>query len=76
MFFSVAVFCLVSILGCTNNGLNKPITEELSAEEIKENLKDKDDFEGFYNWSRELGNWIASDNMKLAKYGDITYQKL
>lgn len=76
LILSVAAFFLVSMLSCTNNGLNKPITEELSAEEIKENLKEKDDFESFYNWCRELGNWVASDNMKLAKYGNITYQKL
>ena len=67
----------VSFLSCTSNhGLNKPITEELLAEELKVNLENKDNFESFYNWCRKLGDWIISDNMKLAKYGDITYQKL
>ena len=68
--------CLFSLTNCTNNGMNKPITEELSAEELKANIESKTDFENHYKWCRSLAEWIGDDNMKIAKYGDITYQQL
>ena len=70
--------CLLLFYGCSfnNNGLDKSITQELSTEELKANLKNDEQFEGFYNWCRGIGDWIIEDNMRTAKYGDITYQQL
>lgn len=68
---SLTIFC-----GCNNNGLNKPITQELTADELKVNLKNDEEFEDLYQWGREVGDWIVADNMRKAKYGDITYQQL
>lgn len=72
----VLALCIFSMTKCTNNGMNKPITQELTAEELKANIKNNPDFENHYKWCRSLAEWIGDDNMKLAKYGDITYQQL
>ena len=74
--FFTAICLIFFFCGCNHNGLNKPITQELTTEELKANLKHDKDFEGFYKWSRGMGDWIAADNMRLAKYGDITYLQL
>lgn len=71
--FVVFVICLTS---CTNNGLNKPITEELSVNELKTNLQNDTRFEYFYNQCRREADWISADKMRLAKYGGITYKKM
>ena len=61
----IITICLFFFSGCNNNnGLNKPITQELSAEELRVNLKNDKQFEGFYNWCREIGDWIVGDNMR------------
>lgn len=72
----VLLFCAFILTNCTDNGMNKPITEELTAEELRANIKNNPDFENHYKWCRSIAEWIGDDNMKLAKYGNITYQQL
>ena len=70
------LFCAITLTNCSSDGMNKSITKELTTEELKANIKSKPDFENYYNWCRSMAKWIGDDNMKLAKYGDITYQQL
>lgn len=73
---TLIVGCFLCFLGCSNNGLNKSITVELSAEDIKPYLSKDKNFENFYCWCRSLGDWVVTDNMRMAKYGSLTYQQM
>ena len=64
------------VAACADDGLNKQITEELTPEEIRVNLKDNPSFEYLYGNYTELREWIMADNLRLAKYGSITYKQL
>jgi len=71
-----ALSLLVIACGSDVNGLKKPITEELSATEIRAILKKYPHFEDTYKLYRGLALWISEDNLRLAKYGTTTYQQL
>ena len=73
-----ALFILLSLLfvACGNNGLDKPVTEELTASEIRTNLKKNPQFGDSYELYRALAKWIAIDNLRMAKYGNTTYRQL
>lgn len=64
------------ITGCANDGMEKPITKELSAKELKATIKQTSDEFMYYRLWRNIGDWISADNMRIAQYGDITYQNL
>ncbi len=67
---------LFSAVACVSNGLNKPITQELTPEEIRANLKKNPSFDYTYTNISDLRNWILEDNLRQAKYGQFTYKQL
>ena len=71
LLFSMLVLCV----SCANGGLNKPLTQELTAEELRHNLKKNPAFEYNYRTYRAVAKWILSDNLLNAKYGAITYKQ-
>ena len=70
------IYCFALIVSCSSNGLNKPITEDLTPEELRVNLEQQFEFESFYSDCRILGKWIAKSTINEAKYGKITYKQL
>lgn len=69
----LGIFLLAS---CSSNGLNKSITEPLSVEELKVNMKKDTTFTEFYSNIQEVRDWINGDDVLQAKYGDITYKQI
>lgn len=72
LFYICVLFAFAS---CTN-GLNKPITEELTAHELRVNIIKDSSFEDRYNYHRPIADWINADNLRKAKYGNITYKDI
>ena len=64
------------LASCSSNGLNKSITEPLSVEELKVNMKKDTTFTDFYSQIQEVRDWINGDDVLQAKYGDITYKQI
>lgn len=71
---SFIVTLLLLITSCSN-GLNKPLMEPLSVDELKANMKDTT-FTSFYSEAQKIGTWIILSDIRQAKYGDITYKQL
>lgn len=68
------ICCLATIVSCSSNGLNKPLTEALSVSELRKNLQKDKEFDKNYEVYRNIGDWISKDNMRLAKWGNISYR--
>lgn len=64
------------VCSCSNNGLEKPITEMLTVDELKANIKEHSEFADFYEGVKEIRDWVLMDELNQAKYGDITYERL
>lgn len=64
------------VCSCSNNGLNKPITEELSPKEIEANTKRYSFFEEEYpRWER-ISAWVLRDEERIEEYGRVRYKDL
>lgn len=66
---------LIAILGSCSHGLNKPIIEPLSVDELRANMKDTT-FTDFYSHIQKMSAWILADDVRQAKYGKITYKQI
>lgn len=68
---SIALLC-----SCSDNGLNKPIIEPLSVDELKANMEDDSTFTEFYSHVQQLRQWIIQDDIRQAKYNEVTYKEI
>jgi hypothetical protein len=69
------ILSVLLITGCVG-GLNKPITEELSVGELRSIMRRDTTFIASYDFYRDIGDWLLTDNVQNAKYGKITYKQL
>lgn len=69
-------FCLLLMLSSCSNGLNKPIIEPLSVDELKINMKKDTSFTEFYSTIQELREFLLKSDMTQAKYADVTYKRV
>lgn len=69
------ILCVVFFVSCSN-GLNKPIIETLTVEELKANIKKDTTFTDFYKDVQELRAWVLESDVNQAKWGNITYEDL
>lgn len=71
------IFLILSLIlplfSCGNSSLKKPITEELAPDEIRAIMDKEPQFENIYSECSLIRTWITEDNLRLAKYSDITY---
>ena len=72
----IFLLSIVFVSACSSNGLNKPITQELTPDELRVNLKDNPSFGYLYEDYSKLREWIIVDNLRMAKYGSYTYKQL
>ena len=72
------IIFLLSIIFCfsCSNGLNKPIIETLSVDELKANIKKDTTFTDFYKDVQTLRSWILKSDVNQAQWGNITYNDL
>lgn len=66
----------VFVCSCSNNGLDKPITETMTVEEIRANIKEYAEFAEFYEEVQDMREWVMQNEITQAKYGDMTYGRL
>lgn len=69
------ILATIFLAGCSN-GLNKPIVETLTVEELKANIKKDSLFTAFYAEVQEIREWLASSDVNKAKWGDVTYSQI
>ena len=74
--FSFLILSILLIASCSSNGLKKSITEPLSVDELKANIKKDTTFTDFYSEIQKIREWIIGNDVRQAKYGDITYKQL
>lgn len=67
---------ILLVASCSSNGMKKSITEPLSVDELKKNIKRDTSFTDFYSDVQELREWVIAQDVRQAKYGDITYKQL
>lgn len=58
------------------NGLDRPIVETLSVDELRANINNDTCFSDFYEEAQKLRAWVLYSDMNEAKWGDITYGDL
>ena len=73
VFFSIT--CLLTLSSCTDY-LNKPITEDLSVEELRAAVKRDTDAVEFYEEMKKMKIEFLSEESKQVKFGDITYRQI
>lgn len=69
------MLCVAFGMGCSN-GLNKPIIETLSVDELKANMESDTTFTDFYKDVQRLRSWVLGSDVNQAKWGNITYNDL
>lgn len=69
------ILCVTLGMGCSN-GLNKPIIETLSVDELKANMDIDTTFTEFYKDVQKLRSWVLGSDVNQAKWGNITYDDL
>lgn len=69
------LFVAFFVIGCSNE-LDRPVTERLTPEELRENYQEDSTFLNFYKEVREMGDWISEDELLCAQYGEITYRDI
>lgn len=69
------ILCVAFCMGCSN-GLNKPIIETLTVDELKINIENDTTFTYFYKDVQRLRSWILKSDLNQAKWGNITYKDL
>lgn len=70
------LFSFLLLASCSNNGLQKSFTEPLSVDELKKNIKKDTTFTRFYSEVQDLREWVIGNDVRQAKYNDITYKRL
>lgn len=71
----ILILCVTFGMGCSN-GLNKPIIETLSVDELKANMEKDTAFTDFYKEVQRLRSWVLESDVNQAKWGNITYNDL
>lgn len=69
------ILCVLLGFGCSN-GLNKPIIETLSVDELKANIAKDSAFTDFYKDVQKLRSWVLKSDVNQARWGNITYDDL
>ena len=67
---------IIILLGSCSNGMNKPIIETMTVEELQANIKNDTTFTEFYTTVQHFREWILASDINQATYGDITYKRL
>lgn len=65
----------IALLSSCSHGLNKPIIEPLTVDDLRSNMKDTT-FTDFYSRIQKISAWILADDVKQAKYGKISYKQI
>ena len=68
--FSFLILSILLIASCSSNGLKKSITEPLSVDELKANIKKDTTFTDFYSEIQKIREWIIGNDVRQAKYGE------
>lgn len=67
---------MIVLLASCSNGMNKPIIETLTVEELQSNIKNDTTFTEFYTTVQKIREWVLASDINQATYGNITYKRL